>query len=172
MIDIDLDAAVGRVVFVLVGDAAAFGRDEIGGDVEFFRQKAGYLLCALLRQVEVIGFGAFVVGVTSDQDTGDIFVFQEGALGLEDGGVGEMVAIEFEVDIGDAEGIDVRGRSFGMCRAGQQGNGIGFFFWRGRVGGVGVTPVDGIERVPDVLAFGAALAVEGFQYQVGHEDIG
>ena len=96
---------------------------------------------------------------------GDVFVFQEGALGLEDGGIGEMEAIEFEIDIGDAKGIYMRG-----CGC-QYGRRIGLFFWGRGMGGIGMTAMDGVEGVPDVFPVGAKTTIERFDGEIGYHDI-
>ena len=68
MINVYFDAAVRRVVFVLVRDAATFGGYECVGEIETADQEAGYLQGPLLGKVEVVDFGAFVICIAGDED--------------------------------------------------------------------------------------------------------
>lgn len=178
VINVYLDAAVSRVVFVGMRDAAAFGGDEGVGDGVVFFQERGDLLGALLGQVEIIGFAAFVVGIAGDEDAIDAFLFKETTALFEDGGVGELVAIEFEIDIGDAEGVDLlrgcfrflRGwfRLYRFCYCLSVGIACGGYypawFW--------MTAMDGEEAVVGLLVEGTAAVLQWLEIDVGDPDIG
>ena len=82
---------------------------------------------------------------------------------LEDRGVGEVIAVELEIDVGDTEGIDVGNVRWWSA--------VGLFFWRGWVGRVGVASMDGIEGVPYGFPAGADAAVERLDGEVRNHDI-
>lgn len=105
-----------------MGDAAAFGGDEAGSEVELAGQQA----C-------------------------------------------EVIAIEFEIDVRNADCVDV---SCGCRRRTYEQRGVRFIRWRSRMAGIRMSPVDSEEGVLDLVAFGAVFAVEGFQGEIGYVEIG